>query len=121
MVVTSPDRRGTVISAVLSWSPMSSDCAFIPMGCSVSSRYTFPYGAWLGVICLGNFTTNKTTQASINTQKFIMVYWHLEQVSIAPPFRLAPSGENLRLFPKSPLEAMLPEDFILGLYLLTFS
>jgi len=35
-------RRGTVISAALSWSPMSSDCAFIPAGCSVSSRYTFP-------------------------------------------------------------------------------
>lgn len=46
-------RRGTVISAVLSWLPMSSDCAFIPEGCSVSSRYTFPSerGAWLGVIC----------------------------------------------------------------------
>lgn len=25
-------RRGTVISAVLSWLPMSSDCAFIPGG-----------------------------------------------------------------------------------------
>lgn len=37
-------RRGTVISAVLSWSPMSSDCAFTPEGRSVSSRYTFPYG-----------------------------------------------------------------------------
>lgn len=35
-------QRGTVISAVLSWSPMSSDCAFILVGCSVSSRYTFP-------------------------------------------------------------------------------
>lgn len=45
-------RRGTVISAVLSWLPMSSDCAFIPEGRSVSSRYTFPLvGAWLGVIC----------------------------------------------------------------------
>lgn len=35
-------RRERVISARFSWSPMSSDCAFIPMGCSVSSRYTFP-------------------------------------------------------------------------------
>ncbi len=41
-------RRGTVISAVLSWSPMSSDCAFIPEGCSVSSRYTFPLKGGLG-------------------------------------------------------------------------
>ena len=35
-------RRGRVISAHLLRSPVSSDCAFIPKGCSVSSRYTFP-------------------------------------------------------------------------------
>ena len=35
-------RCGRVISAHLLRSPVSSDCAFIPKGCSVSSRYTFP-------------------------------------------------------------------------------
>lgn len=35
-------QRGRVISARLLRSPVSSDCAFIPVGCSVSSRYTFP-------------------------------------------------------------------------------
>ena len=35
---------GAVVSAALLQSPASSDCAFIPVGCSVSSRYTFPYG-----------------------------------------------------------------------------
>ncbi len=37
-------QRGRVISAHLLRSPASSDCAFIPVGCSVSSRYTFPHG-----------------------------------------------------------------------------
>lgn len=35
-------RRGPVISANLLRLPVSSDCAFIRSGCSVSSRYTFP-------------------------------------------------------------------------------
>lgn len=35
-------RCGRIISARLLRSPASSDCAFIPVGCSVSSRYTFP-------------------------------------------------------------------------------
>lgn len=35
-------RRGRVISARLLRSPVSSDCAFTPEGCSVSSRYPFP-------------------------------------------------------------------------------
>ncbi len=35
-------RQGWVVSAHLLRSPVSSDCAFIRMGCSVSSRYTFP-------------------------------------------------------------------------------
>lgn len=43
---------GRIISVRLLWSPISSDCAFIHVGCSVSSRYTFPYRAWLGVFCL---------------------------------------------------------------------
>ena len=34
-------QRGRVISARLLRSPVSSDCAFILEGCSVSSRYTF--------------------------------------------------------------------------------
>lgn len=36
-------QRGRVVSARLSQSPVSSDCAFGPMGRSVSSRYTFPF------------------------------------------------------------------------------
>ena len=35
-------HRGRIISARLLRSPVSSDCAFILEGCSVSSRYTFP-------------------------------------------------------------------------------
>lgn len=40
--IVAPLKRGWVISARLSWSPTSSDCAFTPVGRSVSSRYTFP-------------------------------------------------------------------------------
>lgn len=35
---------GRIISVRLLRSPVSSDCAFNRMGCSVSSRYTFPSG-----------------------------------------------------------------------------
>lgn len=46
---------GYPISVQLLQSPASSDCAFILEGCSVSSRYTFPYRAWLGVFCYLNY------------------------------------------------------------------
>ena len=43
---------GCIISVQLLQSPASSDCAFIRVGCSVSSRYTFPKRAWLGIFCV---------------------------------------------------------------------
>lgn len=39
-----PQMWDCIISVQFLRSPASSDCAFIRMGCSVSSRYTFPYG-----------------------------------------------------------------------------
>lgn len=50
--------RGQVVSACLLRSPVSSDCTFIPEGCSVSSRYTFPKG--LGSVLSALFSSVKT-------------------------------------------------------------
>ena len=51
-------QRGQVVSACLLRSPVSSDCTFIPEGCSVSSRYTFPKG--LGSVLSALFSSVKT-------------------------------------------------------------
>ena len=51
----SASQHGRVISACLLRSPASSDCAFIHVGCSVSSLYTIE---WLGVVCADSITEN---------------------------------------------------------------
>lgn len=69
------ERRGQVISAYLSRSPVSSDCAIIHMGCSVSSRYTFP-GWGLARRCLSTFIgkqSNNTTNGANLQYRFVPI------------------------------------------------
>lgn len=60
-------QRGRAVSTRLLRSPVSSDCTFIPVGCSVSSRYTFP--AWgLARYCLLLLLYTEQKQKSRNNR-----------------------------------------------------